>query len=386
MADDIELLANAGLAALKSGDAATARRAFESVEAAGRASPRLFLLLAEACVRLGDRTGQRRALDRLLALEPRNIAALTLRGDNAMAEGDDRAAAAFYGMAVSSTAQRGGPTPELSPYLARAEAGLAEARRRFDRHLRDTLGDIEGGPRFDEALAILSGEIQPQLQAPTSFYYPGLPQTAFYERDSFDWVAILEAAAPAIESELAAVLATREGFRPYVEADPMRPNKGHALLGNDDWSAFHLYEGGAPIATNAERCPATMAALSHVPLPYIAGRSPMALFSLLKPHTHIPPHNGMLNTRLIVHLPLIVPPKCRLRVGNHVRAVEAGKAMIFDDSIEHEAWNDSDQTRVVLLFEIWRPELDAGERTALTGMFEAVSRYDGQASTVASTG
>jgi aspartyl/asparaginyl beta-hydroxylase (cupin superfamily) len=119
-----------------------------------------------------------------------------------------------------------------------------------------------------------------------------------------------------------------------------------------------------------------MAVLRSPPMPYIAGRSPMALFSRLRPHTHIPPHWGMLNTRLICHIPLIVPLGCRLRVGNEVRNVEAGKAMIFDDSIEHEAWNDSDETRIVLLFEIWRPELDAAERAALTAMFEAIATYE----------
>lgn len=128
-------------------------------------------------------------------------------------------------------------------------------------------------------------------------------------------------------------------------------------------------------AGHAARCPVTMAVLESLPLPRIAGRGPMALFSLLAPHTHIPPHWGMLNTRLIVHLPLIVPDHCRLRVGNHVQAVEAGKAMIFDDSIQHEAWNDSDAVRVVLLFEIWRPELDESERAALTAMFEAIRSY-----------
>ncbi|MDQ3079728.1 MAG: aspartyl/asparaginyl beta-hydroxylase domain-containing protein, partial [Pseudomonadota bacterium] len=80
--------------------------------------------------------------------------------------------------------------------------------------------------------------------------------------------------------------------------------------------------------------------------------------------------------RLICHIPLIVPPACRLRVGNEIRNVEAGKAMIFDDSIEHEAWNDSDETRIVLLFEVWRPELDAAERSSLTAMFEAISTYE----------
>ena len=102
----------------------------------------------------------------------------------------------------------------------------------------------------------------------------------------------------------------------------------------------------------------------------------MALFSILAPHTHIQPHNGMLNTRLICHLPLIVPPGCRLRVANHTRSVAAGKMLIFDDSIEHEAWNDSDDIRVVLIFEIWRPELTAAERGGLTALFESVAGYD----------
>jgi aspartyl/asparaginyl beta-hydroxylase (cupin superfamily) len=112
------------------------------------------------------------------------------------------------------------------------------------------------------------------------------------------------------------------------------------------------------------------------PIPRIKRRSPMALISILKPGTHIPPHTGMLNTRLICHIPLVVPPGCRLRVGCETREVVEGKAMIFDDSIEHEAWNDSDAVRAVLLFEIWRPEISDDERVALTAMFEAVTGYD----------
>ena len=68
----------------------------------------------------------------------------------------------------------------------------------------------------------------------------------------------------------------------------------------------------------------------------------------------------MLNTRLICHIPLVVPGECRLRVGAETREVVEGKAMIFDDSFEHEAWNDSNSVRAVLLFEIWRPELERG--------------------------
>jgi aspartyl/asparaginyl beta-hydroxylase (cupin superfamily) len=182
-----------------------------------------------------------------------------------------------------------------------------------------------------------------------------------------------------VRAELEAVLADDQGIAPYVQADPSRPNRGHALLNDARWSAFHFFQNGVPIAENAARCPKTMALLNTMPMPHIAGRSPMALFSILQPKTHIPPHWGMLNTRLICHLPLIVPEKCRLRVGNHDRTVEAGKVLLFDDSIEHEAWNDSDALRVILLFEVWRPELEATERAMLKTLFEAVSLYPSSA-------
>ena len=375
MSFDPETIAHDGMVALRRGDACAARTAFAAVVEAGRASPRLLLLLADACAKLGDTAGENAALDRVLALDARNLAALTIKGDRAAARGDDRAAAARYGIVLSTVTRDGGVDAQLMPFVERARHGAEAAKHAFRAHLECVLTGVDAGGRFAESLSILSGDAEPQLQQPSSFYYPGLPQTAFYDTVLFDWVAPLEAAAPAIRAEAQAALASGTGFRPYVEADPTRPNKGHALLDNDDWSAFHLIEGGVAVAGNADLCPATMAALGDLPLPRITGRSPMALFSLLKPHTHIPPHWGMLNTRLIVHLPLIVPDGCRLRVGNHVREVVAGKVLIFDDSVQHEAWNDSDEMRVILLFQIWHPELRAGEREALTKLFGAIGSY-----------
>jgi aspartyl/asparaginyl beta-hydroxylase (cupin superfamily) len=178
-----------------------------------------------------------------------------------------------------------------------------------------------------------------------------------------------------MRAELEALLEDEGAFTPYVEGNATRANRGHALLNDPRWSALHLWRDGQPVAENVRRCPQTMAALALAPMPRIVGRSPSALFSMLRPGTHIPPHWGMLNTRLICHIPLIVPTGCRLRVGNHERTVEFGRAMIFDDSINHEAWNDSDETRVVLLFEVWRPELDEAERRALTAMYESIGLY-----------
>jgi aspartyl/asparaginyl beta-hydroxylase (cupin superfamily)/Tfp pilus assembly protein PilF len=377
----LEAAAQRGVAALRRGDGTAARMAFTAVTASGRASPQTWLYLAQACDLADDRPAARAALARVLAADPRNPYALVMHGELLTRDGDDRAAVAWYERALAAAAGLQGLPADLLERLRRAAIERDAAAGRFAARLAATLAaagaDHEAaGPRFAEALAILAGQARPQLQAPTSFYFPGLPQRAFYAPDEFGWAAELAAAAPAIAAEAAAVLATRAGLSPYVERPKDRPAKAHSLLEDPRWSAFHLWQDGAPVAANAARCPATMAAIAELPIPVIKGRSPMILFSILAGGTHIEPHHGMLNTRLICHLPLIVPGGCRLRVGNHVRAVVAGEVMIFDDSIEHEAWNDSAEPRAILLFEIWRPELTGAERHALTAMFESVTGYD----------
>jgi len=99
------------------------------------------------------------------------------------------------------------------------------------------------------------------------------------------------------------------------------------------------------------------------------------VFSLLRPGARIPPHTGFLNARLICHLPLIVPPDCTFRVGNETRTWREGEAWVFDDTIEHEAHNGSDQTRVILIFDVWRPEVSADERGSIAAMLEAIDAH-----------
>jgi len=381
MSRDLEAVARSGVAALQRGDAAGARSAFAEVQAAGRDTHQLRLLMAQACTAVGDAAGAHAALDRVLADEPTNLYALILRGDLFTMAGDERAAVSWYQAALDQAPRAGKLSPDLLARLRGAEAAAKRAAASFQRRMEDALatagvGGAAAGPRFGEALAILSGEATVQLQQPTSFYYPGLPQQSFFETADLPWVAALEAAAPAMRAELEAILADEGAeIAPYVVADPNRPAKRHVLMGDPKWSALHLYRSGEIVAVNADRCPATMAALARAPIPHIAGRSPMALFSVLSPGTHIPPHHGMINTRLICHIPLVVPDGCRLRVGNHTRAVEQDRALLFDDTIEHEAWNDGDSTRVVLLFEVWRPELSDIERASLTTLFETISLY-----------
>ena len=107
----------------------------------------------------------------------------------------------------------------------------------------------------------------------------------------------------------------------------------------------------------------------------VAAHGPTAFFSILEAGTRIPPHTGVTNTRLTVHLPLIVPPGCGFRVGSETREWVPGKAWVFDDTIEHEAWNLSEVPRALLIFDIWNPLLTAAERDLIQAATETYVRY-----------
>ncbi|MDH3616319.1 MAG: aspartyl/asparaginyl beta-hydroxylase domain-containing protein, partial [Gammaproteobacteria bacterium] len=166
-------------------------------------------------------------------------------------------------------------------------------------------------------------------------------------------------------------------FSPYLQADTAHLTREvENLVDSTDWGALFLWDYGRLVPEAAAIFPKAIEALEAAPLPVIPGQAPMALFSKLTPDTRIPAHNGLLNTRLICHLPIIVPENCgALRVGNEEKPWVEGEMLIFDDSIEHEAWNESGEERVVMLFEVWRPELSDEERVLVTSMLSAVREY-----------
>jgi aspartyl/asparaginyl beta-hydroxylase (cupin superfamily) len=106
--------------------------------------------------------------------------------------------------------------------------------------------------------------------------------------------------------------------------------------------------------------------------------APTAMFSVLDPHTKIPPHTGSTNTRLVVHLPLVLPGPARFRVGNVTRPWRMGEAWVFDDTIEHEAWNDADESRAILIFDVWNPLLSDAEKALISAMMTARKAYESQ--------
>ncbi len=369
-----EMLQQAAVDALRRGDAAVARATLREM-----ADPPA-MLLAQSCNMLGDLEGEQAALMGLLKAEPRHLAGLLAIGQNALRRGDDRAATSWLRTALAQAAATGAPAP-LRPLLDQAQQILAQTGKRFEDHLSAAVESVASMPRLRHATDLLLGKSQLYLQQPSMFYFPGLPQRAFYEREAFDWIAPMEAATDAIIAELKAVRQDRPDFEPYVQTPQDRPAPNNPLRDDPSWGAFYFWKDGAPVAENAARCPAVMETLAHAPMPVIPGRSPMALWSLLRPGTHIQPHHGLLNTRLICHLPLVVSDDCAIRVGAETRPWRPGEMLIFDDSIEHEAWNRGADTRVILLFEIWRPEISEEERDGLSRLFQAIDQMGPQVDT-----
>ncbi len=298
------------------------------------------------------------SVDRVLVLDPRNLRALVMKGDSLEQAGDPRAAAAYYRAALRSAPPPNRVSPDLLQELRRVQHASEQFAKRYDDHLRSWLGErgfdeSQANSRFGQSLDILAGRKRIHVQEPYHFYFPQLPQKQFYERADFSWLDAIEAATDDIRAECLAV-------------------------GPGD--AVYLWQNGELNEATAAQCPKTLAALANAPLARIPGHSPSVLFSHMPPGTHIAPRNGPTNTRLQVHLPLVAQGNCRLRVGNDVREWQAGRAWVFDDSMDHEAWNDGDQARVLLQFDIARPELTEDENRWVATLLEGIDAFPGQKS------
>lgn len=217
------------------------------------------------------------------------------------------------------------------------------------------------------------------LQRPSFLLVPGLSGRPWFEREDLPWLAAIEAQVDAIRAEALAVMREADDLRPYVDMPERAPAAAvwQELNRSPRWSAYHLWRDGEPVAAHVARCPRTAAALAALPSMRLPGHSPEALYSILAPGTHIPPHTGVINGRLTVHLPLVVPPDCgALACGGEARPWVEGRCLVFDDSIVHEARNRSAQARVVLIFDAWNPELSEVEREGLALVVGAIAGFN----------
>jgi aspartate beta-hydroxylase len=221
-------------------------------------------------------------------------------------------------------------------------------------------------------------------QRPKFLYFPGIPSQPYYPRARFLWQDALEAATGWMREELHAVLAQERTLEAFLGA-PQPGQAPEAMLRSSGlqpaaWDAYFFYRHGERYDAHCQACPRTAALLDTLPLTRIREHAPETLFSVLSPGTHILPHTGVTNVRLVTHLPLIVPPDCALRVGGQTHHWQEGRCVTFDDTFEHEAWNRSDATRVVLILDSWNPDLSEAECAALTVLIEAIGDFNAASS------
>ena len=368
----------------RAGDLARAHALLQRLVEVDAGDLQQWLNLAVVCQQMGDQEGEQAAILGALTVDPSDMVALLLRGNLLERQGKTHAAARAYGGAVRVAPPLGRVKPELRPAVERAAAYREQYDLEFgahmDSHLAPFFRNMQGENlnRFRDAVDIMLGRKKRYDAQPMVFHYPGLAPISFFERADFAWLDPIEAATYAIGAEFLAVLRREQGFTPYLTYPPDQPHNQFAELNNSPrWSAYHLYQDGKPVRQNVAHCPLTMAALAGAPMPNQAGRTPTAMFSLLRPNTRIPPHVGASNARLVVHLPLIIPERCGFRVGNDTREWVRGKAWVFDDTIEHEAWNDSDKLRVVLIFDVWHPHLSPAEHAMIEAMTLGINAFSG---------
>ncbi|HEY6644737.1 aspartyl/asparaginyl beta-hydroxylase domain-containing protein [Povalibacter sp.] len=385
MATDPATLHQSARRAMSAGDFAGAQALLTQIVQIDGKNLAAWLGLAGVRRQLNDRDGAYQALREVLRIEPRHFHALLMIGSLLELEGHLRRAATSYGAALANVP----PEQYLDAATKQAAAHAREVHERHTRELgqyiHDHLADARSQctpaeqRRIDTFIGTTLRTRMRYQQEPSDYFYPGLPAIEFYEREEFPWLADFEAATPAIQHELVSILREdQRGFAPYIHYDDHLPlDQWRELNHSPRWTAFHFFDKGTRIEERCRRAPATMQALTLVPQPQVRLRSPTAMFSALQPQTRIPPHTGVANFRLVLHLPLIVPAGCGFRVGGDTRQWRSGEAWIFDDTIEHEAWNDSDQTRIVFICDVWNPRLSPEERITIDRIIGATDAFNG---------
>ncbi|PPU31732.1 aspartyl/asparaginyl beta-hydroxylase domain-containing protein [Xanthomonas sp. CFBP 7912] len=381
--DHPQALYSLGVHAYQRGDAPAALDYLVAAQASAPSDPMIVLTTAVVKQALGDIDGEWEAIAAALVLDPYFLPGLLAKGAFLEARGRSRAAAGVYRDALTVAP----PQPQWPAVLRRklahasqvVEQDMLELEAQLHAALQAPRAAVDAAlhGRWDEAAAIASGRCRPFHSQSNRLHIPRLPALPFHDPAAFPWIDAVQRQTSVIIEELQAVMeADSDGFAPYIAYAPGQPvNQWTALNHSPAWSSYPLWQHGQPVPVHLQRCPATAAALASVDTAQIDGVCPNAMFSVLAPHTVIPPHCGETNARLVAHLPLIVPDGCSFRVGHDWRRWEVGQVLVFDDSIEHEARNDSAQVRVVLIFDVWNPLLSNEERAMVNAMEAAIALH-----------
>lgn len=372
-----------GVRMLARGSAEQAHALFSRATAGDPKHPTLWANLASSLKALGRREEENEALEKALELEPRHLSALLQRAALLEASGDTRSAARVYGNALLCIPPSVEPPVAVREALKHAATMVEADRAELSKALEEPLAavrarfDVKRQPRVEQCIDVLLSTRKVFHSQPTWLYFPELPAIEFFDRSYFPWLDAFEGQWETIRAELLQVLMTdQDGLQPYIDFQLSAPlDQWRNLNKSRSWSAYFLWNQSAAVSDHMARCPVTTHALDVPGRPSIHARAPTAFFSLLDPKTRIPPHTGVTNTRVTVHLPLIVPEGCGFRVGATTREWVPGQAWVFDDTIEHEAWNDSDSPRAILIFDLWNPLLTEAEREAIKTVTEVYYRH-----------
>jgi aspartyl/asparaginyl beta-hydroxylase (cupin superfamily) len=374
-----------GLHAMARGDFQESAALLQRAIAADPHSPELWMNLARTRREQRDDRGEEDALQGALAIDQRHFMALVRMAELLERRGDQSGAAERWSgvLAMAPMIEERSPgfemlTEHARDYVARQREDFAGT---IDRGLVAARGDVASTElrRFDACIDHALGRRQIYANQCAGMHFPFLPADEFFAREHFPWIEAFEAQTEVIRAELEAVLAEdATAIRPYVAMAPGTPaNKWSPLDHSLDWGAMHLWKDGRRDEAVCARVPRTAAAVEALPLSDLPGQTPTVFFSLLKPGAHLPAHTGVSNVRTIIHLPLIVPPGCTFRVGGETRTWKVGEAWAFDDTIEHEAWNRSDQMRAILIFDVWNPHIAPIERDLLRRFYAVAAKTDG---------
>ena len=161
-----------------------------------------------------------------------------------------------------------------------------------------------------------------------------------------------------------------------VDSRGLEHNDNNEALHEGQWDWHSFIQNGQQSSQFASHCPKTARIIQGIGN-HLFDQNPFGFcfFSTLNGQSKIKPHSAPMNLRLRIHLPLLVPSNaspqnCGLRVGKQIREWIPGKAIVLDDSYEHEVWNDTLDPRVLLLVDIWHPDILLSERKEILEMFD----------------
>ncbi len=378
--------------ALRSGDVNGARAHLDAALAVAPHDALTLNHLAQLQQAEGDSHGALQTYAGLLAQQPGLYTVRLAYGHLLRTTGDTGAAARHYLAAIRQAQQAGrwlsaeSTPPGLRPQVTQAMDLVDRHRQALSDEVFAPLVSRFGHSAMERVAAFLAVQLGTAVyapadtrQRPTGMPFPGLPQSPYLDKSRIAGVEALEAQTPVILAELQAVLGQEAGREQVFANQRLADQFLRSDRGPASWNGYYFYRHGQRNETNASRCPVTAAAIDRLPLARVAGHGPEVLFSTLGPGTHLLPHHGVTNTRVVCHLPLIVPPDCVLRVADEPHHWRFGKVVAFDDTYAHEALNGSDQTRVVLIFDVWHPDLSEAECLAVRALQEALGDFSGQA-------